>query len=79
MSGNRASTEKKMPDETLMLIWAILMTCTLSIFGIIGLVKVIKARKTQDPDEKYRLLTNARIWLIVSTIFRALPILGELL
>ena len=80
MSGRDVSADgKKLPDETLMLIWSIILSCTFSICGIVGLIKTIKARKTQDRAEKYRLLSAARIWLIVGTAIRALPILGELL
>lgn len=81
MSGaaGASPTEKKLPDETLMLVWSIILTGTFSICGIVGLVKTIKARKTTDPAEKSRLLSAAKIWLIVGTAFRVLPILAELL
>ncbi len=70
---------KKAPDETLMLIWSIILTCLFSICGIVGLVKTIKARKTQDPDQKAGLLNAAKIWLIIGTVLPLLPYLAELL
>ena len=70
---------KKAPDETLMLIWSIILTCLFSICGIVGLVKTIKARKTQDPDQKAGLLNAAKIWLIIGTVLHLLPYLAELL
>lgn len=80
MSGGRSfSAEKKLPDETLMLIWSIVLSGTFSICGIVGLVKTLKARKTTDRREKKRLLSSAKTWLIVGTALRVLPILAELL
>ena len=70
---------EKMPDETLMLIWSIILTCLCSVCGIVGLVKTIKARKTMDLAAKYRLLSSAKIWLIVGTALHVLPMIAEIL
>ena len=56
--------DKKMPDETLMMIWSIVLTCLCSVCGIVGLVKTIKARKTMDNVMKYKLLSSAKTWLM---------------
>ena len=71
--------DKKMPDETLMMIWSIVLTCLCSVCGIVGLVKTIKARKTMDNVTKYKLLSSARTWLIAGTILHLLPFLANLL
>ena len=71
--------DKKMPDETLMMIWSIVLTCLCSVCGIVGLVKTIKARKTMDNVMKYKLLSSARTWLIAGTILHLLPFLANLL
>ncbi len=71
-------TDKKMPDETLMLVWSIVLTCLCSVCGIVGLVKTIKARKTMDNVMKYKLLSSAKIWLIAGTILHVLPFLANL-
>jgi hypothetical protein len=68
----------KMPDQTLMLVWSIILTCLCSICGIVGLVKTIKAQKEVNPALKYKLLSSAKIWLIVGTALRVLPFLAEL-
>ncbi|MBR1566683.1 MAG: hypothetical protein IJ649_07965, partial [Oscillospiraceae bacterium] len=79
MSGTPDSSAQKMPDETLMLIWSIVLTCFCSICGIVGLVKTVKARKTMDPVMKYKLLNSAKIWLIIGTVLHVLPFLADLL
>ena len=71
-------TDKKMPDETLMLVWSIILTCLCSVCGIVGLVKTIKARKELNYNLKYKLLSSAKIWLIVGTALHVLPFLSEL-
>jgi len=71
--------EKKLPNETLMLVWSIVLTSFCSVCGIVGLVKTIKARKTLDMSMKYRLLSSAKIWLIIGTILHLLPFLADLL
>ncbi len=71
--------DKKMPDETLMMIWSIVLTCLCSVCGIVGLVKTIKARKTMDNVMKYKLLSSAKTWLIAGTILHLLPFLANLL
>ena len=78
MSGKAPEQQKKTPDETLMLIWSIILTCFCSVCGIVGLVKTIKARKTMDAAMKYRLLSSAKIWLIVGTALHVLPFLAQL-
>lgn len=75
MSGRPAGSAENMPDETLTLIWSILLTFTGSLFGIVGLVKSIRARKRTEWEEKYRLLRSARTWLIVGTVLHALTLL----
>ena len=77
--GGEAVPGKKLPDETLMLIWSIILTCLFSVCGIVGLVKTIKARKTTDMSMKERLLNSAKVWLIIGTALRVLPFLSELL
>lgn len=69
--------DKKMPDETLMMIWSIVLTCLCSVCGIVGLVKTIKARKLPW-TERLRLLNSAKIWLIVGTALYALGFIGGL-
>lgn len=64
--------ERSMPDETAMLIWAIILTATFSFFGLIGLLKVVKARKQDDLGVKAKLLSDAKTWLIIGTVFRVL-------
>ena len=70
------STEA-IPDETLMLIWSIILTGLCSVCGIVGLVKTIKARKAPWA-EKARLLNSAKIWLIVGTALHVLGYLGSM-
>lgn len=79
MSGADSTPEQKMPDQTLMLIWSIVLTCLCSVCGIVGLVKTIKAQKQIDPALKYKLLSSAKIWLIVGTVLHVLPFLADLL
>ena len=79
MSGVQDSPAQKMPNQDLMLVWSIVLTCLCSICGIVGLVKTVKAQKTMDPVMKYRLLNSAKIWLIVGTVLHVLPFLAELL
>lgn len=79
MSRTPPEQQQKTPDETLMLIWSIILSCFCSVCGIVGLVKTIKARKTMDAAMKYRLLSSAKIWLIVGTALHVLPFLAELL
>ena len=71
--------EQKMPDQTLMLVWSIILTCLCSVCGIVGLVKTVKAYKQIDPALKYKLLSSAKIWLIVGTVLHILPFLADLL
>ena len=79
MSGTPETPAQKMPDQNLMLVWSIVLTCLCSICGIVGLVKTIKAQKTMDPVMKYRLLNSAKIWLIIGTVLHVLPFFAELL
>lgn len=79
MSGAAPEDAKKLPDETLMLIWSIILTCLCSVCGIVGLVKTVKARKEPSLDLKYKLLSSAKIWLIVGTVLHILPFLADLL
>lgn len=78
MSQTPPEQQKKAPDETLMLIWSIILTSFCSVCGIVGLVKTIKARKTMDGAMKYRLLNSAKIWLIIGTALHVLPFLMDL-
>jgi len=73
------TTAEKMPDETLMLIWSIVLSCLCNVCGIVGLVKTIKARKTMSFAYKYRLLNSAKIWLIVGTALQVLPAIFRIL
>ena len=73
-----AQQQKDMPDETLMLVWSTILTCLCSVCGIVGLVKTLKARKTMSPAMKYRLLSSAKIWLIIGTALHVLPFLAQL-
>ena len=68
----------QLPDETLMLIWSIVLTVLCSIPGIVGLVMTIKARSL-PLELKIRKLNTAKIWLIVGTALYALGFLGNLL
>ena len=68
----------QLPDETLMLIWSIVLTVLCSIPGIVGLVKTIKARKAVSLVQKAKLLSSAKIWLIIGTAFYAMAFLGNL-
>ena len=68
----------QLPDETLMLIWSIILTCMCSIPGIVGLVKTVKARKAFSLAQKTKLLSSAKIWLIVGTVLYLLPLLSNL-
>ena len=52
---------------------------TMSRGGIVGLVKTVKAYKQIDPALKYKLLSSAKIWLIVGTVLHILPFLADLL
>ena len=79
MSGTPASPAQKMPDQNLMLVWSIVLTCLCSVCGIVGLVKTVKAQKTMDPVMKYKLLNSAKIWLIIGTVLHVLPFFAELL
>lgn len=79
MSDTPDSAARKMPDETLMLVWSIILTCLCSVCGIVGLVKTVKARKQPDLSLKYKLLSSAKIWLIVGTALRVLAFLADLL
>ena len=79
MSGAQDNPAQTLPNQDLMLVWSIVLTCLCSICGIVGLVKTIKAQKTMDPVMKYRLLSSAKIWLIVGTVLHVLPFLAELL
>lgn len=78
MSGTPEMPAQKMPDQTLMLIWSIILTCLCSVCGIVGLVKTVKAQKTLDPALRYKLLNSAKIWLIIGTALRVLPFIAEL-
>ena len=79
MSGTPETPAQKMPDQNLMLVWSIVLTCLCSICGIVGLVKTVKAQKTMDPVMKYKLLNSAKIWLIIGTVLHVLPFFAELL
>ena len=79
MSRTPASPAQKMPDQNLMLVWSIVLTCLCSVCGIVGLVKTVKAQKTMDPVMKYKLLNSAKIWLIIGTVLHVLPFFAELL
>ena len=79
MSSMPQTPAQKMPDQTLMLVWSIVLTCLCSICGVVGLVKTVKAQKTMDPVMKYRLLNSAKIWLIIGTVLHVLPFFAELL
>ena len=70
---------EKLPDENLMLGWSIVLSCMFSICGIVGLVKTIKARKTTNYAMKYRLLSSAKVWLIIGTVLNVLPFLARFL
>lgn len=72
-------TEKKQRNDTLMLAWAIILTSLFSVCGIVGLVKVIKARRQSDAALRTKLLNSAETWLIVGTILRLLTFFGNLL
>lgn len=78
MSQEEGQSTGKTPDETLMLVWSIILTAMCSIPGIVGLVKVVKARKTFDWALKRKLLNSARIWLIVGTALYVLGFLGSM-
>ena len=78
MSQTPPEQQKKAPDETLMLIWSIILSSFCSVCGIVGLVKTIKARKTMDGAMKYRLLNSAKIWLIIGTALHVIPFLMDL-
>lgn len=79
MSGAQDNPAQTLPNQDLMLVWSIVLTCLCSICGIVGLVKTVKAMKTMDVNMKYRLLSSAKIWLIVGTVLHVLPFLAELL
>ena len=79
MSGTPESPAQKLPDQNLMLVWSIVLTCLCSVCGIVGLVKTVKAQKTMDPVMKYKLLNSAKIWLIIGTVLHVLPFFAELL
>ncbi len=68
----------QLQDETLMLVWSIILTALCSIPGLVGLIKTIKARKAPTLALKARLLSSAKIWLIIGTVFRAMVFLGNL-
>lgn len=53
-------TVPQLPDETLMLIWSIILSCLCSIPGIVGLVKTVKARKAFSLAQKTKLLSSPR-------------------
>ena len=79
MSGAQDNPAQTLPNQDLMLVWSIVLTCLCSICGIVGLVKTVKAMKTMDVNMKYKLLSSAKIWLIVGTVLHVLPFLAELL
>ena len=79
MSGAQDNPAQTLPNQDLMLVWSIVLTCLCSICGIVGLVKTVKAMKTMDVNMKYKLLNSAKIWLIVGTVLHVLPFLAELL
>ena len=68
----------QLPDETLMLIWSIILTVMCNIPGIVGLVKTVKARKAISLAQKAKLLASAKIWLIIGTAFYAMAFIGNL-
>ena len=68
----------QLPNETLLLIWSIVLTAMFSLAGLIGLIKVVKARKEPSTTRRSKLLSSAKIWLIVGTVLHVLPFLAEL-
>ena len=68
---------KALPDETLMLVWSIILTGLCSVCGLVGLVKTVKARKAPWA-EKARLLNSAKVWLIVGTALRVIGFIGTM-
>ena len=68
----------QLPNETLLLIWSIVLTAMFSLAGLIGLIKVVKARKEPSTARRSKLLSSAKIWLIVGTVLHVLPFLAEL-
>ena len=77
MSQQPQQTAGKMPDETLMLIWSIVLTVLCNIPGIVGLVMTLQARSLPFAL-KVKKLNTAKIWLIVGTALYALGFLGNL-
>ena len=77
MSQQPQQPAAKMPDETLMLIWSIVLTVLCNIPGIVGLVMTLQARSLPFAL-KVKKLNTAKIWLIVGTALYALGFLGNL-
>ena len=65
-------------DSALLLAWSIILTCLCSICGIVGLVKTVKARKEPNRTLRGKLLSSAKVWLIVGTALHVLAFLGNL-
>ena len=76
MSQDNFVNAQKMPNETWMLIWGIVLSLMCSIPGIVGLVKVVKARKMPDWALKLKLYNSAKIWLLVGTALYVLGYIG---
>lgn len=79
MSQDNFVNAQKMPNETWMLIWGIVLSLMCSIPGIVGLVKVVKARKMPDWALKLKLYNSAKIWLLVGTALYVLGYIGSML
>ena len=77
MSQQPQQPAAKMPDETLMLIWSIVLSVLCNIPGIVGLIMTIKARSL-PLELKIKKLNTAKIWLIVGTVMYLLGFLGNM-
>ena len=78
MSLNRDKTQAPDQDSTLLLAWGIILTCLFSICGLVGLIKTVKARKQPNAALRNKLLSSAKIWLIVGTALHVLSFFGNL-
>ncbi len=72
-----AQSTEKAPDETLMLVWSIILTALCSIPGLVGLIMTVRARKL-PLALKIQKLKTAKIWLIVGTVLYAIGFFGAL-
>ena len=76
----------QLPNETLLLVWSIILTAlcigfeapVCIVFGLVGLIKTVKARNTTDIAVKAKQLSSAQIWLIIGTAFCAMLFMGNL-